>query len=449
MPCFAIARAILFFFAVLFFAASRLAAQSDLLQSGPMLGYSDMKETLLWVQTKSAAKVRFDYWEKESPNQVQSTEDVYAVKENAFTCKAIANRVKPGKRYGYALYINGKKVERPYPMEFQTQMLWQWRTDPPEFTVALGSCFYVNEESDDRPGKGYGSDYEIMTALHQKRPDMMVWLGDNTYLRDPDWNTREGIFHRYTHTRSLPELQALLASTHHYATWDDHDYGPNDADRSFWNKAQTLDAFKLFWGNPVFGAADLNGVTSQVAWNDVEFFLLDDRTNRAPNNRKTGERTIIGKAQMDWLIDALATSRATFKIIGIGGQFLNTLKRNESYSNIAPDERQAIIDAITAEGIRGVFFITGDVHYTELSKLERKNTYPLYDLTCSSLTAGSNMQALDQQNTLRIPETVVMPHNFAILKFSGALKERVMTISVYDKTGATLWTRDIKASELK
>ena len=46
-------------------------------------------------------------------------------------------------------------------------------------------------------------------AMHAQRPDLMLWLGDNTYLREVDWYTRTGFIHRYTHTRSLPELQPL------------------------------------------------------------------------------------------------------------------------------------------------------------------------------------------------------------------------------------------------
>ncbi|MEL6987937.1 MAG: hypothetical protein AAGK97_08910, partial [Bacteroidota bacterium] len=41
-------------------------AQNDLLQSGPMLGYSDFREVLIWVQTKAAADVHIQYWGKDN-----------------------------------------------------------------------------------------------------------------------------------------------------------------------------------------------------------------------------------------------------------------------------------------------------------------------------------------------------------------------------------------------
>ena len=74
----------------------------------------------------------------------------------------------------------------------------------------------------------------------------MLWLGDNTYYREPVFSA-SGMNYRYSHTREIPELQELLSSTHNYAIWDDHDYfGPNDADRSYKMRNEALEVFKNF-----------------------------------------------------------------------------------------------------------------------------------------------------------------------------------------------------------
>ncbi|NTW49761.1 MAG: alkaline phosphatase family protein [Chlorobiales bacterium] len=436
----------------LFFATGvfhNAVAQPSFLQSGPMVCYSEMREVALWVQTNAPASVKFVYWDKEKPDRKFSTHEAATLAGQAYTCKLIADSVAPGKQYKYALYINGIKVERPYPLEFQAQALWQWRSEPPGFTVVLGSCAYINEAQYDRPGKPYGDGYPIFRSIHQLRPDIMLWLGDNTYLREADWNTRTGILHRYTHTRSLPELQPLLGSTHHYAIWDDHDFGPNDSDSGFLNKDATLDAFKFFWGNPSCGVNGQSGITTRFCWADVEFFLLDNRFFRTPNNRQTGEKTVLGKAQFEWLIDALSSSTATFKIVAIGGQVLNPVATHETYANVAAEEREKLISEITANKIKGVFFVTGDRHHTELTKLERTNTYPLYDLTVSPLTSGPHVQAKEENNTLRVPNTLVMERNFATITFSGPYNDRKMTITVYNTDGKNLWTREISLKELR
>jgi alkaline phosphatase D len=406
-----------------------------------------MREVMLWAQTTGAADVHFVYWDSAAPGVRHRTAGATTTNADAFTTKQIADRVEPGKVYGYEVIVNGRRISRPYPLRFQTQKLWQWREEPPAFRIALGSCAYVNEPEYDRPGNPYGGGLEIFTSIARTKPDAMLWLGDNVYLREVDWYTRTGILARYTHSRSIPELQPLLASTHHYATWDDHDFGPNNSDRSWIHKDVSLDAFKLFWGNPTYGVGGKPGVTTMFQWADVEFFLLDDRYHRTPNDRKaTGSRTMLGEHQFQWIIDALTASRAPFKLVAVGGQMMSPAADFENFATYA-EERQALIDAITAEKIPGVVFLSGDRHLTELTRLEREGTYPLYDITISPLSAGA--YADGKANAASVPGTLVTQRNFALLDFSGPRTDRSMKISVHDTAGALLWTRTITARELR
>ena len=424
------------------------AQHHPLLQSGPMPGYTDMLETTLWVQTKAPAKVQIAYWNAAGKADTLLTEPVTTQKHSAYTAKLVADKVQPGQKYNYQLRIDGKAVSLPYPTQFQTLPLWQWRADPPNFTLATGSCNYVNEPDYDRPGQGYGSDHHIFKAIHDRRPDVMLWLGDNTYLREPDWNTRTGILYRNTHSRSLPELQPLLASTHHYAIWDDHDFGPNDSDGSFPFKDLTYEAFQLFWPNPSFGVNGQKGITTFFQWADIDFFLLDNRYFRTANNRKTGDMQILGAEQIDWLISALSNSRSPFKIVAIGGQGLNTAPVHENYIHFHAAEREFLLKRIEEEKIKGVIFLTGDRHHTEMSKLVNKAGNTVYDLTTSPLTAGTARASEDEPNIYRIPGTMVVgKHNFSTLEFSGPRTARVLTIRVFDAEGVQLWQREIKARE--
>ena len=418
------------------------------LQSGPMVGYSDMREVMLWVQTNRAARVQIRYHEAGKPEPAHLTNEVRTDPQMAFTAHLLANQVDPGKKYEYELLIEGQKVSLPYPTQFQTQPLWQWRTDPPTFSFGVGSCTYVNEPDTDRPGTPYGGGYEIFTSLSAKKPDFMLWTGDNTYTRETDWNSRTGIMRRYTHTRSLPEMQPLLANTHNYATWDDHDYGPDDSDRAYWLKPVTLEAFKLFWANPNF-IFD-TGCTGTFFWNDCQFFLLDDRTFRAPDKMPDGPaKAYYGAAQLQWLLDALTFSKATFKFIITGGQVVNPAKTAENYA-IYGTEREKLFTALAEANIPGVLFITGDRHHSILHKLDRTGTYPLYDLTISPLTSGPAQPTAEElKQPTYVPGTLFTDRNFGILSVDGPLKDRVLTINVYDQKGVEKWKREIRASELK
>jgi len=80
-------------------------------KSGPMLGYSEMREVLLWIQTTKSEKVKFGYWEKETPANKFYTDEVSTNKDNAFVAKSIANQVIPGKKYQYEVWISGKLMK--------------------------------------------------------------------------------------------------------------------------------------------------------------------------------------------------------------------------------------------------------------------------------------------------------------------------------------------------
>lgn len=433
---------------LLFLFCWTLNAQKSLLQSGPMLGYSEMMEVLVWVQTKEAANVQMEYWEQGQSQKKLKTEVHQTQKNMAYTLKLIADQVEPSKKYDYQILINGKALKLDYPTTFQTQTLYQWRTDPPNFKMALGSCAYNNEPKYDRPGKGYGGDYQIFASIKDKNPDFMLWLGDNTYFREVDWYTWTGILHRHTHTRALPELQPLLASTHHYAIWDDHDFGPNDSDRSFIHKDKTKKAFDLFWGNPSSGlpANDYNGITTQFQWNDIDFFLLDNRYFRSPNRRKTGEATILGKEQLEWLIDALVSSRASFKMVAIGGQVLTTVENWETYIHNHAEERAYLLKRIEEENLKNVVFLTGDRHHTELSKIVNSRGNAVYDLTVSPLTSGSG-SLREEINKNRVEGTLRVQRNFGTIEVTGTWKERQLKMEVFDTDGKLLWTQEIMREE--
>ena len=419
-------------------------SQNELLQSGPMVGYSEMLEVPVWVQTKKAASVTMKYWNAENSDNIYMSNIFKTKKDDAFTALLIADSVTPGNKYFYDIYIDDEEIVLPYEKSFQTQSIWKWRTDPPNFSFVMGSGTYINEDRYDRPGKRYGDGYQIFNSMLELNPDFMLWLGDNVYLREPDWNSKTGIYHRYTHSRSTPEMQAFLASTHNYAILDDHDFGPNDSDRGFWNKNETLKAFELFWANPSYGVGDINGAITSFQWGDADFFLLDNRTYRSPDKRKTGEKTQLGEDQLQWLFDNLSSSQGTFKFVVMGGQFLSTSPTYESYTNYGFDkERKRIINYIYEENIKNVVFLTGDVHFSEVAVLRKKGMPIIWDITSSPLNSGVNTKAKEKNNTLRIDESVIIERNFAELKLSGIIEERIIDITYFDGDGNKIWNYSI------
>lgn len=418
-------------------------AQQSLLQSGPMVGYSEMREAAVWIQLKGDAEVYMEYHEISNKEQKYKSAIYKTEKKHSYCVTMIADEVEPGLKYHYDIYVNGTKLNFSYPTLFQTQTLWRWRNDPPEFTFTAGSCFYVNEEPYDRPGRPYGGGYEIVSSIHKVSPDFMIWLGDNYYLREADWFSKTGYHKRATHTRSLPPLQPLLASTHHFATWDDHDYGPNDSDRTWKLKNTAVETFNTFWANPPFDIDLGGGITNYFQWADCDFYILDNRYHKSPNSQPG---VVLGDRQIDWLKSMLLESKGSFKFICVGGMFLSSAARFENFALAAPGEREELIKFIQDKEIKGVIFLTGDRHFAELSLLEEDGKVNIYDFTTSPLTAGpASAFAREEQNENRVPGTAFYDRNFAEISVKGDIKNRIVILSLKNSNGEIIWMREVQS----
>lgn len=423
---------------LLFCSLNSAFCQGSRVKSGPMLGPVTLRNASIWLQTDAKADVKLEYREKDSKKDYRATELISTKSEDAFTATFSLGDLVPGTAYEYRVIIDGKKIEARYPLEFKTQAHWQFRSDPPDFSFIAGSCFYVNDVEFDRPGKPYGGEYEILNHMLAKKPDLMLWLGDNTYFREGDFESRSGLYYRQSHTRALPELQPFLASTAHYAIWDDHDYGPNDSDWTYPLKHHALDAFKDFWPSESYGAGHTEGVTSSFVWNDCHFIMLDNRWYRTVD---TMYGTILGEQQRYWLKETLLQSKAPFKFVAVGGQFLSDFAGFENFANYRA-EREEIIQFIDEYKIKGVVFLTGDRHHSEITKLITPNGITIHDVTSSPLTSGPYDHS-KEPNTLRVPGSIFGERNFARFEVKGPRKKRKLDITFYSTAGKKLYSYEI------
>jgi alkaline phosphatase D len=414
------------------------------LQAGPMVGSVSMRSAIVWVQANEPTLAWLEY---RSPNgELHKTTKTPLTAAHHFTGHLAVTGLEPGQHYEYRVLFDNKPVASK--LSFNTQALWQWRTDPPAFTALTGSCLYINEAQYDRPGTLYGGHYEILKSMAAAKPDLTIWLGDNLYFREADYGSPLDMPLRYQRDRALPELQKLLQTGQHYAIWDDHDYGSNDSDKSFIFKNESLALFKDYWANPSYGTPETPGVFTKVSYNDVDFFLLDDRYHRDHQNMPdTAEKAMFGKAQMDWLKNALLSSTASFKIIAAGGQMINDENKYEGWQSYTA-ERKDFLDWLSVTHVNGVMFLSGDRHQSELMRMPRASDYPLYELTCSPFTAGTHNVDSERNNPVLVADTMVGERNFCTLSFSGSLKERVMDVKSFDVNGQQIWAKRIELKAL-
>jgi len=439
-----------------------------------------MHSVLVWVQTNKGGLIQLEYWKSGSPEKKWYSRTLTTSYESGYTAKLLAREgIDPGTRYNYRILVGeSKKAVQPtfsetykiqgvIPLSFQSKPRWRWIPNDEtnekhtifDFRIAMGSCTYINQKGTDREGGGkYGGQYQIFESIYEKKPDLMLWLGDNVYYRENDFESREGLIERWTHDRQTPELSPLFGNTINYATWDDHDYGPNNIGRNYWLKDQATEVFKLMWGNPSAGLPEIPGIFTYLNWGDVNIYLLDNRTHLTPSESKPEEfgqnKALLGKKQVDWLIDHLAWNLsqsandfksypARFNLIVLGSSVLSESGNPDGYRNF-PEEWQYLMDRIVSEKIRGVIFLTGDIHSGEVNKIQhvwKDLNLTMYEVTSSPLTAGASTYGKNNPARLDIfagEEDRITTRNFVTLDFRGPLSDRKMLIRYWDSNGNML-----------
>jgi alkaline phosphatase D len=412
-----------------------------------VVGYTTETEVAMLVQTDAPETVRVRYWPEGKPAESQTTRGRRTRKSRNHVAHFRIPGLTPGTRYRYAIDGSRGTVDHDWQV-FRALPLMSYGAGPYDFVAALGSCAYTSDPEED-PSESYGAEQVIFERIADQKPDLMLWLGDNVYFRSRDDAAASRLGVRYTRSRSIREVQRLLGGTHNYATWDDHDFGPNDSDWTYPFKGEALHMFRRFWRNPGYGLPELPGVFTRFRVSDVEFFLVDGRYHRTPWRAPDGPgKRMLGEVQTRWLLDALTGSTAQFKVVVSGSQMMNNMVKWEGWAKY-DSERQAFLTELQRRGVEGVMFLSGDRHHTELIRKQRSGFYPLYDFTSSPLTSGAHDASGEANNAQRVDGTLVTDkRNFGLLRFVGPKGERKVVLETRGVDGEVIWTREIRAAEL-
>lgn len=419
---------------------------------GPMIGYVEFMEAALWVEvapTLSDIEV-----ELTNDSTGEKTTYSFPVVESTFNYVPVTMRLMEldmNTAYTATIRVTPANLDAPEDertLHFTTKRIWEYRTDPKEFSFLLGSCAYKNDPAHDRPGKPYGQGQKIYQTMAATPTDFMIWGGDNFYYRHHDVTSESGMRYRWHHSRSQDSLQELYASRPHYATWDDHDYGPNNADRSFLHKDLALQLFKEYWPAVHYGHDGDPGVYQQFVWEDCAFWMLDDRYHRAHHRLQDSTSTLVGNKQLAWLKESLLFSRAPFKFVVIGSEVLNPIGQHEGWHEY-PEELEELLAFIAEKEITNVFFLTGDRHFTQINELD-KDGIRIVDITCSPMSSRPYYNVADREadNPRRKEGTLVTENNFMKMTVGGKRNERVLTIECFDHDGELLFDVEYESQRI-
>jgi alkaline phosphatase D len=265
--------------------------------------------------------------------------------------------------------------------------------------IAFGSC--ANQEREQ----------PIWDAIIGYKPELFIFAGDNVYgdvrngkYLNNDAELVDSLKTAYGRAATIPGMKALRGAVTHLATWDDHDFGKNDAGEDYVNKAEAQKLFNDFWNLP---QADLRRTRPGVyhaqtfgpSGKRVQIILLDTRYFRSPLkptdtiDAKGRERyvpddapdkTMLGATQWQWL-EAQLQQPADLRIIVSSIQVIADGHGWERWGNF-PRERQKLYDLIGQTKAKGVLFISGDRHIGGLYRETKGTPYPLSEITSSGLT---------------------------------------------------------------
>jgi len=266
---------------------------------------------------------------------------------------------------------------------------------------------------------------------------------------------------KYAKLNAKEEFQNLRNQCMVLATWDDHDFGENDAGKHYPLKEESKEIFLDFWEEPKKSKRRKHdGIYHSLMFGKdaqkIQVILLDTRTFRndlslsdtdkqwkhdyKPNTNP--DSTFLGDQQWKWLEEQFEIP-AKIRIIASSNQFSHEYNGYESWTNV-PHEQQKMIDLIKKTKASGVVFISGDVHWGELSKMENEGGYPIYDVTSSGITEVWDSV---EPNENRLGDTI-RENNFGMINIDWSSSDPLLTFLIIDVNGTSRVEYKVKLSGL-
>ena len=258
---------------------------------------------------------------------------------------------------------------------------------------AFGSCVNENREM------------KFWDVIAAQKPQAFLLIGDNVYgdTRATSGADIPTLTASYKKLNARVEFDRFRLSVPMMTTWDDHDFGANDAGGSFAFKEYAEKVYETYWGSSDEVKSRPGVYESRIVGPEgkrVQFIILDGRFFRSdlasmpyrdpgpslgwyiPN---TDERaTMLGSAQWRWLADELSKP-AELRFIVSSTQVITDAHNFEGWTNF-PKERARLYAMLAEKRVNNAIFLTGDRHSGGFYKASVPGvSRPVWDFTSSSL----------------------------------------------------------------
>jgi alkaline phosphatase D len=283
---------------------------------------------------------------------------------------------------------------------------------------------------------GYWTAYPHMAG---DELDLVVFLGDYIYEGDIDpdavrqHNSEEVVTlaqyrDRYAQYKGDAGLQAAHARVPWVITWDDHEVDNNYAGLTPEEDApvgpegfpdRRAAAYQAWYEHTPVRVDPPDGpdlaIYRSFAWGDlVDLLVIDTRQYRtdqgcgdavanlqpACDDIHDPDRTMLGSQQERWLLDALAGSTSTWRLIAnqvvFGNTMLGEAVINYDQWDGYPASRQRLLQHVVDNEIDNLVVITGDIHFAACGNLRLEQGNPDSPILSSEFVGTSISSKFDE-----------------------------------------------------
>ena len=316
---------------------------------------------------------------------------------------------------------------------------------------------------------GSGADQDrsqpVWDTVLALRPHLVLMLG-NSILADTDDMLELQL--QYDKLAAKPGLAKLRRQSRFLVTWNDLDFGREDGGADFAKRAESQQLFLDFWEVPSGSARRRQqGIYTSQRFGPpgrrLQVILLDTRYHRGPLWRVSPDEAasrevrgmgpylpndhararMLSEEQWHWLEEQLrqpADLRLLVTSIPVVMEFTGW----ESWANM-PLERQRLIDLIRDTRASGVLLLSGDTPWSGISRLDGEISYPLWDITSSSLNRrGAGIGP----NRHRMGTTTTEP-NFGYMEIDWTEADPAIRIELRTVANRGLLRQTVRLSELQ
>jgi alkaline phosphatase D len=369
--------------------------------------------------------------------------------ESDFTGKLLLTNLQPATRYTYSLRHGKVEVSGTFttaPSAKGTRHVhFLWSGD-------LGGGGYCRHVRDG---------YKIFRSMAAFKPDFFLFVGDTIYADHrcggsdvvPGYDfvatSLEEFRAKHRYNRADQHVQDFFRTTSVYAIWDDHEVRDNFAGATEPLTASGLQAFVDYWPlRPPEG--EPRRLYRKVRWGKLaELFILDTRQYRSDNRQPDGQsKTMLGPAQRRWLLDGVTGSDAVWKVvvssvplaISKGGRKARDSWSSANASGLPEEngtgfsvERDAILKAFRAHGVKNLVWVTADAHHARVIQHRPWPDFSFHEFIAGPLSASRGQPqpldvALHPQPLFGLGDV----DNFGEV----TIDPRGLTVRIFDASGA-------------